>query len=101
MESYTEPTAAEATTADPTATTIASLTAATLLFLFGVGTGAWVLDALAGFADGTVLVGATPVVGVVAMTVLTALLVAFGWTLTIRGLSGLVRIVTHDGLGRY
>jgi hypothetical protein len=53
-----------------------------------------------GVAGGSITLGAWPVVGLVAVTVLTALLVAFGWALTIRGLGGLIRIVARDGLGR-
>jgi hypothetical protein len=34
------------------------------------------------------------------VTVLTALLAAFGWALTIRRLGGLIRIVARDALGR-
>lgn len=86
---------------DPTTTTVAALTGATMLFLFGLEAGGWVLGVLAGVAGGSIALGAWPAVGLLVMTTLTALLVAFGWALAIRGASGFVRIVARDGFGRY
>lgn len=80
--------------------TVYALTGGSFLLALGVASLVWVVGALRFAGDLLAATGLTQVVGIVAMTVLSLLLFAYGWALVARGLTEIIARGVAAGMAR-